>query len=80
MVESLFGGHRPPLQMAICKTTLKLQIHAVATGVDRRKNIYHPALRDHPTANKRIIKILISLIEMCASTFNRKRRSIFLVK
>jgi len=31
------GGQRPPLQMPIKQTTLKLQIHAVATGVDRRK-------------------------------------------
>jgi len=33
----IFGGHRPPLQVLFCKITLKLQIHAVATGVDRRK-------------------------------------------
>jgi len=26
------GGQRPPLQIPICKTTLKLHIHAVATG------------------------------------------------
>jgi len=32
-LQVIFGGHRPPLQVAICKTTLKLQIHAVATGV-----------------------------------------------
>jgi len=36
-LQVIFGGHRPPLQVAICKTTLKLQIHAVAAGGDRRK-------------------------------------------
>jgi len=35
----IFGGHRPPLQVAICKTTLKLQIHAVATGACLRAYI-----------------------------------------
>jgi len=39
-LEAVSGGQRPPLQSLICKTTLKLQIHAVATGVDRRKYIF----------------------------------------
>jgi len=37
---ALFGGQRPPLQMPICKITLKLHIAAVAAGVDRRKYIF----------------------------------------
>jgi len=46
-LQVIFGGHRPPLQVAICKTTLKLHIAAVATGVERRKYIfyvYHPVV------------------------------------
>jgi len=71
---ALFGGHRPPLQMPICKITLKLHIAAVATGVDRRKYIFPPALRDHPKREKEQTHYLILLIKMYAYALNQKSK------
>ena len=77
------GGQRPPLQLPIWKTTLKLQIHAVATGACLRAYTAQAGWTSkmkinkyHPIGDIYLFKMLILLIKMHIYVLNQKSKEL----